>query len=100
MENASDSIKAGGAGIGFAIGFYIERNYINFSEQGLPLKNQIIKFLLGAIVTIALKIGLKPLLGTTVPMDAIRYMILVLWITVIYPFFIKQYTNKLQNFDF
>ncbi len=94
MENASDSIKAGGAGIGFAIGFYFERNYIDFSEQGLPFKSQLMKFLLGAIITVALKAGLKPLLGTKFPMDAIRYMILVLWITVIYPFFIKQYTKK------
>ncbi len=94
LKYASDCCKAGGAGVGFAIGWYIERKYINFKERACSNGMQVIKYVIGIGIALGLKAGLKVILGSTIPMDIIRYMIVVLWITAIYPVFIKKFFTK------
>ncbi|WP_167957679.1 phosphatase PAP2 family protein [Anaerosporobacter faecicola] len=92
---ASDCCKAAGAGIGFAIGWFIESTYIRFSERATAPSKQVIKFLIGIGITVLLKVGLKAIFGSSIPSDFIRYSMLVLWITVGFPYLLKHYESKL-----
>lgn len=94
-EYASDCCKAAGAGIGFSLGWYMESTYIRFNESTTYPSRQVIKFLIGIGIAVLLKVGLKAILGDSIPTNMIRYFILVLWITVVYPYLIKRYENKL-----
>lgn len=91
---ASDCCKAAGAGLGFSLGWYIESTYIRFNEKVASPSKQVIKFLIGISIAILLKVGLKVILGSTIPTDMIRYFILVLWITVAYPYLLKRYESN------
>ncbi|WP_455716701.1 phosphatase PAP2 family protein [Anaerosporobacter sp.] len=92
---ASDCCKAAGAGIGFSLGWYIESVYIRFNEHTTYPSRQVIKFLIGIGIALLLKVGLKAIIGSSIPANMIRYFILVLWITVVYPYLIKRYESKL-----
>ena len=74
---AEDCCKAAGAGLGFSVGWYIERRFINFDTRA-ALPAQILKVLIGLAVAITLQNGLKLVLGTTLPAHCIRYFILVI----------------------
>ena len=89
----SDCMKAAGAGIGFAIGMYIERIYIDFSTQTKNLWMQIIKLLIGLAVILAIKEGLKLVIGTGLVADTVRYFLLPIWLTVAYPLIIKRFIS-------
>lgn len=89
---ASDCCKSGGAGLAFAIGFYIERRYINFDTKAKNIGIQIAKFAVGLAVALGAKSALKPVLALFltdgVPAligDALRYFVLVFWIIAVYP---------------
>lgn len=92
---ASDCCKAAGAGIGFSLGWFIESTYIRFNENTTYPSRQVVKFLIGISIAVLLKVGLKVVLGSSIPADMLRYFILVLWITVVYPYLLKRYENKL-----
>ncbi len=92
---AADCCKAAGAGIGFSLGWYIESTYIRFNEKAASPSKQVIKFLIGIGIAVLLKVGLKFILGSTIPADMLRYFILVLWITVVYPYLLKRYDSNL-----
>lgn len=92
---AADCCKAAGAGIGFSLGWYIESTYIRFDEKAASPSKQVIKFLIGIGIAVLLKVGLKFILGSTIPADMLRYFILVLWITVVYPYLLKRYDSNL-----
>lgn len=77
--------KAAGAGLGFALGWYIEPLYIKFQEKTGSLSLQAAKLLLGLFIAILLKTGLKAILGSSLTADTIRYFILVCWIMILYP---------------
>lgn len=94
MKYASDCCKAAGAGIGFSIGWYIEAKYIQFQERTCSLRGQIIKCFIGIIGTLAIKSGLKFVIGESIPADIIRYTLTVLWVTAIFPMIIKALFSK------
>lgn len=81
---ASDCCKAGGAGLGLALGWYLERTYIHFQPKAAP-KWQVIKCTLGLFCTLALKLSMKKILGSSIPAEMAQYFLLVLWILVLYP---------------
>lgn len=89
-ENAKDCCSAGGAGLAFAIAWYLERSYLNFSTEG-TLREKAIRFLIGIAVTASLYVGLKAILPSGLLFATIRYFIVVFWIACIYPYFIKKY---------
>lgn len=91
---AKDCCKAAGAGIGFAIGWYLETGYIKFNENAVSIRMQAMKYTIGILVAVAIKVGLKAIIGDSIPADIIRYIILVLWVTVIFPLIIKKYFIK------
>ncbi len=86
----SDCCKAAGAGAGFAVGGWLERRYIRFDPRAARPAMQAVKYLFGLAVTLGLKAGLKPLLGASPAADAIRYLLVVLWVMALYPLLIKH----------
>lgn len=83
---AEDCCKAAGAGIGFALGFYIERRFLNFDCTTGNKKAKFLRLLLGLIFTFLLKEGISLILGSSVLAKTAEYFILVLWILIIYPY--------------
>ncbi len=87
-EAASDCIKSGGAGLAFALGYFIEVRYIKFKTK-CPLLLQIIKVTVGLLIALALKSGLKIILGESLLADGVRYFVLVAFIVILYPLIFK-----------
>ena len=85
-----DSTRVAGAAIGFAIGMYVEQLYIQFSTKSKNILLQVLKLMLGLVGMIAIQEGFR-LIGTGLVMDAIRYFLVVMWATIIYPLIIKKY---------
>ena len=85
-----DSIIDAGAALGFALGMYVERNYIRFSVAAKNIPIQILKFVLGIGGTIAIQEGVR-LAGTSLLVDGIRYFLMVTWITLVFPLIIKRF---------
>ncbi|KLU69949.1 MAG: hypothetical protein RHS_4216 [Robinsoniella sp. RHS] len=86
---AADCCKAAGSGLGFAIGWYLERTYINF-ETNTAVSKQAAKFILGIASSLLLKGVLKALLGGSIPAEMLQYFILVLWVIAAYPFIFQR----------
>lgn len=93
LDAASDCVKSGGAGLAFAIGYFVERRYINFDTKA-ALWMQIVKTAVGLGIALGLKSGLKLVLGESLIADGVRYFVLVAVIIVIYPFIIKRFQTK------
>ena len=90
----TDCLKAAGAGMGFAVGMYIERVYINFSVRTKSILWQIVKFVIGIAGVLLIKEGLKLVLGTGFVVDAARYFLICTWVTVFFPLIIKRFFAK------
>ena len=94
-EYLQDCLKAAGAGVGFAAGMYIERVYIDFPVKTKSLVMQIIKPVAGIAGVLAIKEGLKLVIGTSLAADIIRYFIMLIWVTVLFPLIISRFfANK------
>ena len=87
----SDCLKAAGAGIGFAVGMFIERVYIDFSVKSKNVWWQILKYVAGLAGVMAIKEGLKLVIGTGLAVDTIRYFLMLAWVTVFFPLIIKKF---------
>ena len=88
---AMDGFKAAGAGMGFGIGWFIEKRYIRFTPKNSRLGIQVLKPVIGLGVTVALKAGLKLLLGDAMITNSIRYFIIILWVVTLFPLIIKKF---------
>ena len=94
LAYAADSCSAAAAGIGLAIGWYVESTYINFKERACNNRMQVVKLLLGLLITVGLKYGLGAIFGATILGKGIKYLLLVLWIMIGYPLIIKRFMSK------
>lgn len=86
----TDCLKAAGAGIGFAIGMFIEKKYVNFSTKCRSIWLQIAKYAFGLVGVLAIKEGLKLVIGIGLVADTFRYVLIGLFMTAIYPILIKK----------
>lgn len=91
LKYAMDCFKASGAGLGFALGWYLERTYLNFDPDTVSLKGQIIKFIIGILLTLCLKVLFSYVFGSSVLAKAGEYFILLLWIIYFYPYLFTRY---------
>lgn len=91
----SDCFKASGAALGFSIGWYLEKKYLNFSTDTFekPVK-LFIRFLVGLSVTALLKFGLKALLGQTLPGEMFAYALIIFWIIYLYPYLFSKFQKS------
>ncbi|ABX44032.1 phosphoesterase PA-phosphatase related [Lachnoclostridium phytofermentans ISDg] len=94
LAYAADSCSAAAAGVGLAIGWYVESTYLNFNERACSNRMQVVKLLIGLTVTILLKEGLGFILGASITGKGVKYFLLVLWIMIGYPCIIKRFMNK------
>lgn len=83
-RNVIDCAKGGGVALGFVVGYLLEIHFVNFEILHNRGKNAI-RLIIGLILLVLLKGGLKALLGTTLVLTIIRYAILILFIIVGYP---------------
>lgn len=90
----SDICKASAVGLGFALGWKIERTHIRFDERKGRFWQQVMKLLIGLSVILIIKEGMKLLLGEAIWADIIRYFLLSVWALVVYPYIIKIWTDR------
>ncbi len=106
LRYVSDCAKAAGAGVGFGIVWLWERRFIRFdnkvkceSKKKL-IAYQIVKYAVGGLILVVLKTVSKMIYDGGFVYDALRYALLVLWATGIYPIVIKKanlYVEKAQK---
>ncbi|WP_461809748.1 phosphatase PAP2 family protein [Faecalimonas sp.] len=90
QKYASDCLKACGAGIGFAFGWYIEQTYLAFDVKTKHIYTQFLKVIVGLSITFLIKLVLSYFIGNNIFAKMVEYFILVLWILVIYPYCFSQ----------
>lgn len=83
---ALDCCRAAGAGLGFSIGWYLERTKLNFNPHAGSLLRQFIKLAVGLIAALIIKKGFSIFFGSSILAKMAQYFILVLWVLVIYPY--------------
>lgn len=84
--------KIAGTFTSFILGYLLDSRYIHYEAKNLIWK-QIIKFIFGMTVLIAIKTLVKKALGETLASDYIRYLLMGFWITVIAPFLFNKIFN-------
>ncbi len=98
IENFLDAYKAVGGGMGYFIGWYLERRSVNFDTKA-PLWFQGVKLVCGLLLLAAIQQGLKTplhaLLGEPAG-DFTRYLALVLFAVALYPMLFKWAGGKLK----
>ena len=83
-HGVSNAAKLTGALTGMAIGYWIDLKKTRFQPQA-PLPGQICKVVLGLIIVLAIKEGLKPLLGSGLWSGVIRYGLITVFAAGIWP---------------
>ncbi len=94
FANKPDTYKAIGAMMGFALGAFIEHKYVKFEINNVAKWKRVLRLLIGLILLLGLKIGLKSLfalISTHVIFDFLRYFILVFCAIAIYPLIFKKF---------
>lgn len=91
---ALDCCKAAGAGLGFSVGWYLERTKLNFDTHTESLATQFIKLFVGLGIALILKTSFSFLFGSSILAKMAQYFILVLWVLVIYPFIFSKKTRR------
>lgn len=90
FAHSADFIKGMGTYLGFIIGIYIEKKYVNFSTEGSTV-NKIIRVLLGVVILGVLQLGLKVLLPSATIFSFIRYLLITLVGIGVYPMVFKKF---------
>lgn len=90
----NDCFKTGGAGLGFAIGYYLERKHINFDPENAALPWQALKLIIGVLGALGLKSGLKLIAPDNLAIDFIRYFLTIIWVVALYPFLFKKFFER------
>ena len=93
FANKPDTYKAIGAMLGFAVGALVEHKYVNFEIKGVSKGKRVLRIVVGLVLLLGLKIGLKPLfllIADHVIFDLLRYFILVFIAIAIYPWIFKK----------
>ena len=95
LKYVSDCAKAAGAGVAFGIVWFWERGYINFNtkidcDSKKKLVYNVCKYLVGVAVLVIIKTVPKMIYDGGFIYDALRYMLLVLWATALFPIIIKK----------
>ena len=90
FAHSADFIKGMGTYLGFIIGIYIEKRYVNFSTEG-NTGNKIIRVLLGIVILLVLQLGLKVILPSGIIFSFIRYSLISLIGIGVYPMIFKKF---------
>lgn len=96
---ALDCIKMASCGLGFAIGYPVEKRYIRFDSRAKSAWIKAVRFLFGVAGVMVLKEGIKyagrAVFGKELLIfDVIRYMMMILFVVCIYPVLIGWYRKR------
>lgn len=89
VENAA---KLTGALVGMALGYWIDMKFIRFQTEATFL-GQAVKLLLGLVLLLAIKEGLKPVLGSGIWSGVIRYGLMTLFAAGIWPMTFSKFAQ-------
>ena len=87
--HSADFIKGMGTFLGFALGIYVEKKYVNFSVEGKSV-NKILRVVIGLTILILLKVGLKAVFPNKLVFHFLRYFIIVFFGIGLYPAIFKK----------
>ena len=87
--HSADFIKGMGTFLGFALGIYVEKKYVNFSVEGKSV-NKILRVVIGLAILILLKVGLKAVFPNKLVFHFLRYFIIVFFGIGLYPVIFKK----------
>ena len=87
--HSADFIKGMGTFLGFALGIYVEKKYVNFSVEGKSA-NKILRVVIGLAILILLKVGLKVVFPNKLVFHFLRYFIIVFFGIGLYPAIFKK----------
>ena len=87
--HSADFIKGMGTFLGFALGIYVEKKYVNFSVEGKSI-NKILRVVIGLTILILLKVGLKAVFPNKLVFHFLRYFIIVFFGIGLYPAIFKK----------
>lgn len=87
--HSADFIKGMGTFLGFALGIYVEKKYVNFSVEGKSV-NKILRVVIGLAILILLKVGLKAVFPNKLVFHFLRYFIIVFFGIGLYPAIFKK----------
>ena len=90
----NDCFKSGGAGLAFAIGWYLERNKLNFDVRTDKIWKQVVKMALGIAGALILKSGLKLIAPGNLILDFVRYFLTVIWVLYAFPLIFSRFLGK------
>ena len=90
FEHSADFIKGMGTYLGFVIGMYIEKKYVNFSIEGSTTV-KVIRVLLGILILLVLQVGLKAIFPSETIFSFIRYALISFVGIGIYPMIFKKF---------
>lgn len=89
FAQSTDFIKGMGTYLGFLLGIFIEKKYVNFSTEGTT-GNKIVRVLIGVLILLILKTGLKVILPSGSIFAFIRYTLISFVGIGIYPMIFKK----------
>lgn len=90
FAHSADFIKGMGTYLGFVIGMYIEKKYVNFSIEGSTTV-KVIRVLLGISILLVLQVGLKAIFPSETIFSFIRYALISFVGIGIYPMIFKKF---------
>ena len=93
-SNMQQTAARPGAGLGFAIGWYVERTRLNFDTRTGNIWSQILKLAAGLAAVLIIKEGFSLLFGSSILAKMMEYLILVLWVLVIYPYLFSKLLRR------
>ena len=68
-----------------------ERRWVKFDTKAVWWM-QMVKVAVGLVGVVAIKSGVKMLLGETMAVDALRYFLLIVWILAIWPMIFMRFS--------
>lgn len=89
VENAG---KLLGALVGMALGYAVDMKWVHFATKA-PMSGQVLKCVLGLLIILVLKEGLKPVLGSGSLSGALRYGIMTFFAGGIWPMTFPFFAN-------
>lgn len=92
VKNHDLYIAAGGF-MGFAVGYFIEKRYVKYEVKNTNLI-QILKVVIGVIIALVIKEGLKLVFPEVLIFDAIRYLMIGGWAALGAPYMFKYVFKK------
>ena len=81
------------AAFALLLGLPLERRYVRFTVDAPP-RAQAVKFLCGLVLALVIKGGLRAVLGTSLPMQFVRYFVTVLFVVLGYPLLFTRVMKK------